>query len=65
MKVVKVENNSALWNQLIEYTQNCSWEGPGKHHVYMMKERVFSDWESIFCCSRESENYGGDIDSVF
>lgn len=48
MEVVKVEKDSSLWNQLIDYAKNCSWEAPGRHLAYLLRENKFVDWESIF-----------------
>ncbi len=41
-------SDTDLWDRLIVYTQNCSWEDVGKHLAQMLTEKRFSDWETVF-----------------
>ncbi len=47
MKIERVEKNSTYWNELIQYTRNCSWIA-GEHIANMLEKDVFTEWESIF-----------------
>lgn len=58
MNVFRVQFDSDLWNQLIIYSQKCSWEVVGKHLAEMMREKCFTDWEAVFAAV-ESEKIIG------
>ncbi len=57
LKIIKVENNTALWAQLIDYAENCSWIA-GKHISGMLRENRFFEWESIFAAVLEGNIVG-------
>ena len=41
--------SDALWNDVAEYAENCSWRA-GKSLSSEMKNRSFSDWERVIVC---------------
>ena len=47
IKVVRVLPESALWRQLTEYADSCSWVA-GPHLAQMLREGRFRDWEAPF-----------------
>ncbi len=58
MNVLRVRFDTDLWNQLIFYSQNCSWKEAGKHLSEMMQEKRFTDWEAIFAAVEEEKIIG-------
>ncbi len=48
MNIIQVTPDTDMWERLIEYARNCSWEGAGAHLAEMMRENRFSDWEAVF-----------------
>ncbi len=56
--VSRVKPDTDLWDRLIAYSHNCSWEGAGKHLAEMMRERLFSDWETVFAAVEDEEIIG-------
>ncbi|MBO5449511.1 MAG: GNAT family N-acetyltransferase [Ruminococcus sp.] len=58
MSVIRVQFDTDLWDKLIVYLQNCSWEAAGKHLAEMMKERRFTDWEAVFAAIEDERIIG-------
>lgn len=57
MEVLKIENHSVRWNELIDFAENCSWIA-GRHLASMMKENTFEEWESVFAAVSEGKIVG-------
>lgn len=57
MYVSRIENNSKRWDELINYSENCSWIA-GKHLAHLMKENAFTEWESVFAAVSEDKIVG-------
>ncbi len=58
MNVFRVQINTDLWNQLIRYLQQCTWQPVGKHLAEMMEENRFEDWETVFAAVENDEIVG-------
>lgn len=58
MNVIQVKPNTNVWDQLINYAQNCSWKGVGKHLAEIMKENRFDDWEAVFAAVEQGKIIG-------
>jgi len=57
INVVKVEPDHALWNQLTDYAENCSWIA-GKHLAMLLREKRFTEWEGVFAAVADGEITG-------
>ena len=57
MNVVRAEYGSALWRELTDFAENCSWIA-GKHLAMMLRENRFSDWESVFAAVKDGQIIG-------
>ena len=44
----KVERNTLLAHQLIDFVANFSWEEVKKHTLQNLRNWVFTDWETMF-----------------
>ena len=52
MKAVRVRREDALWEQLIQFAENCSWVA-GRHLAGMMRENRYWPWiSSVFVDER-------------
>lgn len=47
VKIEKLQNNSKLWSQTIDYAKDCTWS-VGKHLAELLREGVFQDYECVF-----------------
>lgn len=47
MQIKAINQNEKLWQELINYANNCDWEA-WEILAQKMKEDNFSDWEKIF-----------------
>lgn len=43
MNIIQVKPDTNLWADLIDYAQNCSWEGAGAHLAELMRKNSFTD----------------------
>lgn len=57
MYISKIEKNSEIWNELINYAKNCSWI-VGKHLAGLMAENSFTEWEGVFAAVSEEKIVG-------
>lgn len=48
VEIVKVEEESELEEELLSFVEGCSWEDCKEHIAYMIRDRVFTDWETMF-----------------
>ena len=48
VEIVKVEEESELEEELLSFVEGCSWEDCKEHIAYMISDRVFTDWETMF-----------------
>lgn len=55
--VARVERGQPLWEQLMEYAENCTWVA-GKHLAMLMRENRFSEWESVFAAIENGQIIG-------
>ncbi|MGL5755472.1 MAG: GNAT family N-acetyltransferase [Paraclostridium sp.] len=46
MEIKIIKYGDELWNSVIDYASNCSWRA-GASLARKMKERIFTDWESV------------------
>lgn len=47
-----------IWNRVMVYAENCSWQPTGKFLSNRMKEKDFKDWERVFVALENSEIAG-------
>ncbi len=57
MQVIRLAHGSALWTQMIEFAENCSWIA-GKHFADMLRKNSFSDWEAAFAAVEDGKIVG-------
>ncbi|WMJ23594.1 GNAT family N-acetyltransferase [Paludicola sp. MB14-C6] len=57
MKVVRLIEDSELWEQVIVYAQNCLWKA-GPFLASGMREHKFTDWEKVFVASEGNQIAG-------
>lgn len=57
MKVIRIQRDDALWGELCEFAENCSWVA-GKHLAGMLRENRFSDWEAVFAAVEDGKIAG-------
>ena len=57
MKIEKVDRGSAYFEKLIAYASKCSWLA-GPHLADMLKNDVFTDWESAFAAIENEQIVG-------
>ncbi|HKM34501.1 MAG TPA: GNAT family N-acetyltransferase [Lachnospiraceae bacterium] len=57
MEVIKVEKDNPKWNELITFSQNCSWIA-GKHLAGMLERNAFEDWEGVFAAVKGTQIVG-------
>ena len=57
MQIRTITPSDALWNEVEEYAENCSWRA-GKSLSNEMKKRSFIDWERVIVCLDDEEICG-------
>lgn len=57
MHISRIEKSNARWNELINYSKNCSWI-VGKHLASLMETNAFTEWESVFAAVLEDKIVG-------
>lgn len=57
VKIRTITPTDALWNQVANYAENCSW-GAGKSLSEKMKSLFFSDWERVIVCLEDDKICG-------
>lgn len=57
MRISRIEKSNGRWNELINYSKNCSWE-VGKHLASLMENNAFTEWESVFAAVSEDKIVG-------
>ncbi len=57
MYISRIEKSNEKWDQLINYSKNCSWIA-GKHLADLMEKNAFTEWESVFAAVSEDKIVG-------
>ena len=57
MNISRIEQDSEIWDKLINYSRSCSWVA-GKHLADMMESNSFTEWESVFAAISENKIVG-------
>ncbi len=57
INVLKVEQSDKRWNELINYSKNCSWMA-GRHLANVMESNFFTEWESVFAAILDNKIIG-------
>ena len=47
VEVAALGPDNALWMELADFAQNCSWEA-GPHLAMLLREKRFKGWETPF-----------------
>ena len=58
LNIVKVEKDTQLAKELLEFVQNCSLIDTKEHIAWMIKTWVFTDWEAIFVAIKDKKIIG-------
>ena len=58
VKVETVKKGSALAEQLISFVENCSWAEVKDHLADMLRNWVFTDWETFFAAVKDGRIIG-------
>ena len=56
--IEKVERGSELAEELLRYVEQCSWIEARDHIARMVREWVFTDWESMFAATVDGKIVG-------
>lgn len=57
MEFIRLNPSDPLWNQTIDFAENCSWIA-GKHFADMLRKNQFSDWEAAFAAVENGKIVG-------
>lgn len=57
MYISRIEKSNKRWDELINYSKNCSWI-VGKHLASLMEKNAFIEWESVFAAVLEDKIVG-------
>lgn len=57
MYISRIEKSNERWDELINYSKNCSWIA-GKHLAGLMEKNAFTEWESVFAAVLEDKIVG-------
>lgn len=58
LNIVKVEKDTELAKELLQFVENCSWIETKEHLAHMIKTWVFTDWEAIFVAMKGNKIVG-------
>lgn len=58
LRIVKVEKNTQLAENLLGFIEGCSWTEAKEHLADMVKNWVFTDWEAMFAAILDDEIVG-------
>ena len=58
LDVVKVEKGTELTEKLLQFVENCSWLETKQHISEMIKNWVFTDWETMFVAIKDGNIVG-------
>ena len=58
LKIVKVEKDTELAKELLQFVENCSWMETKEHIAWMIKTWVFTDWEAMFVVIKDERIIG-------
>ena len=56
--IEKVERGSELAEELLRFVEQCSWIEARDHIAQMIREWVFTDWESMFVATMDGKIVG-------
>ena len=57
MKIVEINNQHELWEEVSEYAEACSWRA-GKKLSQLMKNNCFSEYERVFVALEDGNIIG-------
>ncbi len=58
IEIKKVDKNTELANQLIQYVENFSWDEVKEHVLWMLHTWNFTDWETMFVAIADDKIVG-------
>ena len=58
VKVLKVEKDTDLTLQFLDFVENCSWDEVKEHIANMIRNWEFSDWETMFAAMVDGKIVG-------
>lgn len=58
VRVEAVKNGSSLEEQLLAFVEGCSWVEVREHIAGMIRDRVFTDWETMFAAIDDGKIVG-------
>ena len=58
VKVLKVEKDTDLALQFLDFVENCSWDEVKEHIANMIRNWEFSDWETMFAATVDGKIVG-------
>ena len=58
MMISKVDKDTALARQLLEFVENCSWYEVKDHIADMLRLWEFTDWECMFAALEDGKIVG-------
>ena len=56
--IEKVERGSELAEELLRFVEQCSWIEARDHISQMIREWVFTDWETMFVATMDGKIIG-------
>ncbi|MCR4792526.1 MAG: GNAT family N-acetyltransferase [Lachnospiraceae bacterium] len=56
--VEKVDKDTPLAGELLSFIENCSWEETKDHLAALVRNREFSDWETMFVAKADGRIVG-------
>lgn len=57
-EIKKVEQDTELADRLFKFVENFSWEEVKEHTLRMLRNREFSDWETMFVAMADGQVVG-------
>lgn len=58
MRIEKVDKGTELAEQLLGFVENCSWDDCKGHIADMIRDWVFTDWETMFVAISKEQIVG-------
>lgn len=57
-EIVRLQPDTPMWDEATDFAENCSWIA-GKHIAHLLRDRVFTDWETAFAAVYDGGIVGG------
>ena len=58
IQILKVDKNTSFANDFLHFVENCSWTEVRDHIATLIRNWVFSDWETMFAAVADNRIVG-------